>query len=84
MSTYYYIVCDDHKERTPAASRTVGGCCNLADGDATLIPFIITHHGCNVRIINEHEDDSYSKDFGEWGKDNWHDKVKAAKRDGRW
>ena len=70
MSTYYFIVCDKHKEITDAASRTAGGYCPLVDSNVTLVPFIITHHGCPVRIVSEHEDDAYSDDFEEWTKEN--------------
>ena len=55
MSTYYFMVCDTHKEKTDAASRTAGGYCPLGDSDTTLTPFIIAHAGCDVRIISEHE-----------------------------
>ncbi len=66
MSTYYFLVCDDHKEITDAASRSMSGPCHLANSDKTLIPFIITHHGCKVRIVSEHESELDSDEFKEW------------------
>ena len=55
MSTYYYMVCDAHKEITDAASKTAGGWCPLGDATLTLYGFIVCHARCNVRIIDEHE-----------------------------
>lgn len=68
MSTYYYMVCDKHLERTDACSRTAGGIGQSALGDSpeTLGPFIVTHCGCPVRIVSEHENDSYDERFKDW------------------
>ncbi len=58
MSTQYFLVCDDCKEIVDGASRGAGGYSmpgvfgNSGEG---LVPFIITHTGHNVRIIDEHE-----------------------------
>lgn len=57
MSTYYFLVCDDHKEKTDAASRAAGGICHYRHSDDTLLPFIVNHSGCNIKIIPEHEED---------------------------
>ena len=84
MSTYYFIVCDDHKERTDAASRTAGGHCHLANSSTTLLPFIIAHCGCRVRIVHEHEDDSYGDEFREWEEENIEEEIRIAREDGRW
>jgi hypothetical protein len=74
MSTYYYIVCDKHMERTDAASRTAGGIgCHLADSEYTLLPFIVAHAGCPVRIVSEHENDSYDDRFEDWTDSNVED-----------
>ena len=71
MSTYYFIVCDKHKERTDAASHTMAGIgCRLGDSDTTLNPFIVAHAGCPVRIVSEHEDDSYDESFADWTEEN--------------
>ena len=84
MSTYYYMVCDDHKERTWAASRTAGGCCGLGDSDITLIPFIIAHSECNVRIVSESHDDSYDDTFRDWDAADIEGEIARAQEDGRW
>lgn len=72
MSTYYYMVCDKHLERTACCSRTAGGIGQSALGDSmkTLGPFIVTHCGCPVRIASEHEDDAYNDLFKDWTADN--------------
>lgn len=70
MSTYYYLVCDRHEERTDAASQTtVGKGCRYGDSDETLYPFIVTHCRCKVRIVSEHDDDD-ALDFEEWTAEN--------------
>lgn len=69
MSTYYFLICDDHRERTDAASSAAGGCA-LADGPHTLIPFIIAHCGCNVRIVSEHDEEGCSDDYEDWTEEN--------------
>lgn len=66
MSTYYYMVCDKHMERTDAASRSAGGIGPLCDSPHTLLPFIVDHAGCPVRIVSEHERDSYEDRFEDW------------------
>lgn len=71
MSTYYFMVCDKHKERTPAASWTMMGIgCRLGDSDTTLNPFIVAHAGCLVRIVSEHENDAYDESFSDWTEEN--------------
>lgn len=70
MSTYYAIICDDHKEITDAASRSAGGIGHLDNSDTTLLPFIVIHCDCNVRIINEHEREWYDDEYKEWTEDN--------------
>ena len=77
MSTYYYLVCDKHLERTPACSRSAGGIGNseLGDSQETLKPFITTHAGCPVRIISEHEADANDERFADWSKENVISKI---------
>jgi hypothetical protein len=71
MSTYYYLVCDKHKERTDAASRTAGGgVCHLADSVHTLLRFIVAHDGCQLRSVNEHTNDAYDSQFSDWDEEN--------------
>ena len=84
MSTYYKLICHDHKERTDAVSRTAGGSCFLADGHRTLLPFLIAHCGCNVGIVSEHDEDYYNEDFRDWEEANVDHEILDAKRDGRW
>ncbi len=66
MSTYYYIICEDCKERTDAASRTVGGYCHLGYSQYTLLPFIISHSNHSVRIVSEHDDEAYGDEYVSW------------------
>ena len=71
MSTYYYIVCDKHMERTDAASRPfMSSGCHLGDSQHTLLPFIVEHAGCPVRIVSEHENASYDSQFTDWTEAN--------------
>ena len=72
MSTYYYMVCDKHLERTDFCSRTAGGIGQAALGDSpeTLGPFAVTHCGCPVRIVSEYENDSYDARFKDWTAEN--------------
>ena len=84
MSTYYKIVCDDHMERTDAASRTAGGHCFLSDGKRTLLPFIIAHCGCRIRIVSEHDDDYHDEDFQEWKEEGVAREIQDARQDNRW
>lgn len=72
MSTYYYIVCDKHLERTSACSRTAAGIGQSALGDSpeTLGPFIVTHHRCQVRIVSEHDADAYEERYKDWTAEN--------------
>jgi hypothetical protein len=73
MSTYFYLVCDDCMERTPAASRTLGGIgCHLHNSEFTLLPFIVKHGtGCSIRIISEYQPDAYSNKYTDWTKENY-------------
>lgn len=84
MSTYYYLICDDHKEQTAAASRTFGGYCPLVPGEQTLVPFIIAHCGCRVRIISEHHVEPGIEDYREWEAETVAEEIKKADREERW
>ena len=67
LSTYFYMVCDKHLERTAAASKRASGtACHLADSQHTLLPFIVAHAGCPVRIVSEHEKDGVDERFVDW------------------
>jgi len=77
MSTYHFIICNDCKEKTHAASRTAGGYCHVGDSDKTLLPFIIVHSGHNTEIISEHRDEVYSDEFTHWTEQNVSELYKA-------
>ncbi len=86
MSTYYYLVCDTHREYTCAASRTAGGYCPLGDSDKTLRPFVIAHAGCAVRILSEHSPEAEDgfEGFREWEAEKVDAEIEAAHAAGRW
>jgi hypothetical protein len=84
VSTYYKLICEDHKERTNAASRTAGGYCELCDSTKTLVPFIIAHHRCRVRIVFENEDEAYSEDYRDWTEKTVNEEVEKAQNENRW
>jgi len=72
MSTNYYLICDKHLERTEACIRVANGLEQLASG-RTLGPFIVTHRGCPIRIVSEHDHEAYDDTFKEWTINNCHD-----------
>ena len=84
MSTYYKLICEDHEERVCAASRTAGGWGCFADSGITLIPFIIAHRDCHVRIISENDEEWYSDSYRDWTSDGVEAEVDRARVDGRW
>lgn len=55
MSTYYYVVCDEHKQCCDAVSRTVSGIRALGHS-FMLGDFLVDHCGCGVRLTNEHDE----------------------------
>jgi hypothetical protein len=77
-----YIVCDKHLERTDAASKTSGGRgCHLADSKYTLLPFIVAHAGCPIRIVSEHDADSHDEKFTDCTEDNVADMARKERDD---
>ena len=92
MSTYYFLICDRHREVTDAASDGGGGIGHLANSPHTLLPFIVSHHGCSLRVISEH-DPEVADDFRgytEWTEENleamlYKDRARDAEgvRDGK-
>lgn len=60
MSTYYYMVCDEHKLYCDGASRSAGGVGHLGSSDELLPRFITEHAGCSVRIASEHDEAIFS------------------------
>lgn len=73
MSTYYFLVCEKHKEFCDGASRSAGGFGHVADSSVTLPPFIITHNECELRVASEHEELKYDKELGytDWDEQNY-------------
>ena len=82
MSTCYYMVCDKHLERTAACTRiSIGiGQHPLQDSLITLGPFIVSHHGCPVRIVWEHEDDAFNERFTDWTAENVYEMAGKFRR----
>lgn len=69
MSTYYYLVCDEHKEYCDGASKTAGGgACHLCDSQVTLPKFIFVHKSCLLRVASEHEETHGT--YKEWSESN--------------
>lgn len=69
MSTCYSLICEHHKERTEAVCRTTV-ITNIGDSEVTLLPFIVEHADCAVRIVSEHESEWCDESYTEWTKDN--------------
>lgn len=83
MSTYYYLICNDHKEWTDAVSRTTWGYCFMGDGQKTLQPFIIAHSHCNIEIVDESwYDDVRRLKYRKW--ENVEEEIEKALNNGRW
>lgn len=53
MSTYYYLVCDEHRTGVGACT-SVGGGGSLGE-PAELPAFVYEHRTCAVRIQHEHD-----------------------------
>jgi hypothetical protein len=73
MSTYYFVLCEGHMERSDAASKLVGGnVVPLADSDATLLKFLVWHKGCRLRVVDEHADEVTDEGnrYTEWTEEN--------------
>lgn len=53
MSTYYYLICEEHSQGVAACSSVRGG---SPMGDGLLLPsFIYNHHSCDLRVVDEHD-----------------------------
>lgn len=79
MATYYYLICDNHREKCDAASRSAGGVGHLCDSSKVLPHFLYTHAGCTLRVISEHqEDEEFS--YKEWSKENL-DEMNSLERE---
>jgi hypothetical protein len=51
MSTYFYLICDDHGQYCHAAASS--GDNHLIDSEETLCPFIACHGWCHTRIASD-------------------------------
>ena len=80
MRTYYYMACDDHMEITDAASDKAEGCFHMGNSEDTLLPFIIYHAGCKVRIISEHQNESWNFTYREWTTENAEEMSDASRK----
>jgi len=65
MSTYYYLMCDEHKEMSPAVTGA-GGC--LGDRDILLPKFILKHKYCNLNVRDDNSKEW--EDYEEWTLEN--------------
>lgn len=56
MSTYYYLGCDEHKQRTRviAVERMF---IPYANNTKELIPFMLNHENCSLRFFSEYDED---------------------------
>ena len=54
MSTYYYVVCDKHRQRCDAASWSLGGIGALGHS-FMLGRFVVDHRNCTIRVTTEHD-----------------------------
>ena len=55
MSTYYYIVCDTHKEYCGAVGVSVGKIQQHYSDIKAFHNFLLKHVGCDVKITSEHD-----------------------------
>jgi hypothetical protein len=58
MSTYYYMGCDEHKERTKviAVDRRSGA---HIDNPGDLLNFMMKHRDCCLRFFSEYDETRY-------------------------
>ncbi len=85
MSTYYYVLCYDHHERADAVSiNASGGAGFLADGDRTLLPFLVAHLSCRLRVVSEDNEAAYGDEFRDWTAESVAQEIATAAADNRW
>ncbi len=70
MSVYYAVICEKCKEKTDAVSSNLSGYQPLIDSDTTLLPFLVAHHRCPIKVISENDDEFNDKEYEEWNKNN--------------
>ncbi len=79
MSTYYMLICEEHKEKTDALSKGAGGIGALCDSNETLLPFLYSHCGCSLKVVSEHHDEAYSEEYKEWTSNNVEEMIERSK-----
>ncbi len=78
MSTYYFLVCEDHREHCDAVSRSAGGLGPL--GDCKNLPyFAYKHRECRLSVWDEHRlfelegtDEAIPEFEGPWHEEAFH------------
>lgn len=75
MSTYYAVICDQHRESVSAVSWGGGGV-NGMDRENVLPRFLLGHRRCTLRIVDEHQHE-YSE-YTSWEAENADDLLDAA------
>lgn len=79
MSTYCFLICEQHKESVGASSRIAAGSTvvPLVSGEIAISRFIYYHRHCQLTVQSEVE--FYDRDdLQRWDDDNW---EKLLKRD---
>lgn len=76
MSTYFYVVCDKHKQSCDAASMGMGGIGALGHS-FMLGRFCVDHCDCDIRVTNEHEDSIMSYEQPHENKPDPKDEARA-------
>lgn len=77
MSVKYYLVCHKHKEKIWTCSDGFSGPRNQLTGNRTLAAFIITHRECDIRIIDEYNEEC--EEYKEWSELEWEEMLNYEK-----
>lgn len=82
----YYVVCDDHHEFVDAVSYEDQEYTVNNNAKHALIPFLIAHCGCHVRILNEHQADEVygGMMYHKWVAEEVNQEIAKARRARRW
>ena len=74
MSTEYYLVCNKHKHKVHVCSDGLSGPMNQCDW--SLAYFLITNRDCELRLIDEHEEEEQPFcDYIEFDEENKKDLI---------
>ncbi len=71
MSVEYFLVCHKHESSVWTCSDGFSG--PQLQCDRSFAAFVITHQGCDIKIVDENhfiDDPKYEK-YTEWNKENW-------------